>query len=156
MQTAVTAGYTPLITSALARADVLEATGFMPRAAVEPRHGAIRRGLGGSDARRRPGDGHAVAAARHAHAQGLLDPDQVAVVIAQQQWQQHVVPELQCHGLAVGAGGRCGRKRGGVAQAGASSSTKVPERELGSAAPIFTGVSVPISAAGPVRCTGWR
>ena len=71
-------------------------------------------------------------------------------MVAEQQRQQRVVTELEGHGLAVGRGGGDGWDGGGLAQAQALSSVRVPDNELGSAAAISTEISWPISLAGPV------
>ena len=92
-------------------------------AAFQPAPQAGQRGLRGLHAGRVAGDRDAVAAARQPHAEPLLDPHQVAVVVAEQQRQQRIVGEVEGDGLAGGrsvpgrAGGTVDRGRGDVAQA---------------------------------------
>ena len=87
------------------------------------RHSAVQRGLRRLDPRRVAGDRDAVAAAGQPHAQRLLDPDQMPVVVAEQQRQQRVVVELQGDGLAGGwrRGEEVRSERGDVGQAQARS-----------------------------------
>ena len=107
------------------------------------------------DPRGVPRDGHPVASTGEANPQGLLDPDQVPVVIPEQQGQQGVVVELEGDGLSArcGGGGRC-RGDGEVCQAIRLSWTRVPASEFGWAATIRTNDSVPIRSAFPDRWTG--
>ena len=123
-------------------------------AAFEAAPEAFQGGLGGVDAGGLAVDRDPVAATGQAHAEGLLDADHVAVMVAEQQRQQRVVTELEGHGLAVGRGGGDSGDGGSLAQAQALSSVRVADKELGSAAAICTFISRPIRSDGAVTCTG--
>ena len=75
--------------------------------------------------------------------------------MGEEEGEQRVVAELEGDGLAVWVR-LVGGDGGNVAQAQARSVLRVPDKELGRAAAIRTVASMPISAAGPTACTGWR
>src|SRR6185312_5516720 len=93
-------------------------------AALQPVPQPLKGDLRRVHARRLAGDRHPVAPARHAHAERLLEADQMTVMVAEQKWQKRVVVELEGDGLPsgrAGQGGSGGGGRGEVGQAEARS-----------------------------------
>ena len=109
--------------------------------ALQPLVQALQRRLGRLNARRITADRHPVAAGRKFDAQTLFEPDQVSVMIAEQQRQKRVVGKLESKS-ASGHGGD-------DVQAQMASGLSVPDNDVGLACWIVTLCCVPINVGDP-------